>query len=265
VNGGTVTLDIGEVVDQARQTLVEAGLSPAGRIADVDKQLVLLQSGQLEKIRGAARLLDTVGNWLPVITVVIGAAGVLLAHRCRRALARTALGAAFACLVVAVGLAVVRRYYLDHLPSRIQSEAAAAAVFDTLLRFLRGSLRTAVVLGGVVALGAYLVGPGRLPRAVRGTFERAADSTARWAYGHQVRTGRVGAWTQAHRRWITLAALLVVALVFALWNDPTAVTVVLLVVILLAVLALLALLAASGRATAHDAENAPRHRPGSSE
>ncbi|MCF4139126.1 hypothetical protein L1856_23765 [Streptomyces sp. Tue 6430] len=258
VNGGTVTLDVGEAVDQVKQTLVDAGLSPASKIPDVDKQLVLFQSDQLEKIREGARLLDTLGNWLPVIVVAIGACGVLLAHRRRRALARTALGAAFACLVVAVVLVVARRYYLDHLPPRVQSEAAAAAVFDTLLRFLKAGLRTAIVLGVVIALGAYLIGPGRLPRAVRGTSDRTADSAARWAYGHQVRTGRVGTWTQAHRRWIALALLLVVALVFALWNHPTAATVLLLVVVLLVLLALLALLAASGRVAA---ERVTPHRP----
>lgn len=260
VNGGTVTLDVGEAVDQVKATLVAAGVSVASKIPDVDKKMVLFQSDQLEKIRDAAHLLDVIGNWFPVIVVVIGAAGVLLAHRRRRALARTALGAAFACLVVAIVLVIARRYYLDHLPAQVQSEAAAAAVFDTLLHFLRVSLRTAIVLGVVIALGAYLIGPGRLPRAIRGTSERAADSAAGWAYSHQVRTGRVGTWTQAHRRWIALAALLIVALVFALWNHPTALTILLLVVILLAVLALLALLAASGRATA-DAEAATPPRP----
>ncbi|MFG2810303.1 MULTISPECIES: hypothetical protein [Streptomyces] len=71
----------------------------------------------------------------------------------------------------------------------------------------------------------------------------------------------MGTWTQAHRRWITLAALLIVALVFALWNHPTALTILLLVVILLIVPALLALLAASGRATAADAERMRPHSP----
>ncbi|NEA61813.1 hypothetical protein [Streptomyces sp. SID12488] len=260
VNSGTVTLDVGEAVDQVRQALVEAGLSPAAGIPEVDKQMVLFQSDQLAKIREGARLLDVIGNWLPVLVVATGTAGVLLARWRRRALARTALGAAFACLVVAVVLAVARRYYLDHLPPQVQSAAAAAAVFDTLLRFLRAGLRTAIVLGVVIALGAYLVGPGRLPLAARGASERAADSAARWAYAHQARTGRVGIWAEAHRRWIALAALLTVALLFALWNRPTAPTVLLLVIALLTALALLALLAATGRATV-DAERGPRPGP----
>ncbi|MFE9477476.1 hypothetical protein ACFYNM_02595 [Streptomyces spororaveus] len=115
-----------------------------------------------------------------------------------------------------------------------------AAVFDTLVRFLRVSIRTAIVLGIIVALGAYLSGAGRLPRGVRGTAERTADSAARRGAAHGVHTGPVGTWVEARRRWITTRVLLAVALVFARWNHPTVLTVLLLVLILLAVLALLA-------------------------
>ncbi|MGW1956444.1 hypothetical protein ACWCPI_27470 [Streptomyces sp. NPDC001920] len=248
VSGGTVTLDVGTIVEQVKQDLVDAGLSPASKIPDVDKQLVLFQSEELEKVRDGAHLLDVVGYWLPVLTVVIGAAGVLAARRRRRALARTALGAAFACLVVALGLVVARRYYLDHLPAAVQSDAAAAAVFDTLLRFQRDALRTAIVLGIVVALGAYLTGPGRLPVAIRRGSDRTADSVAGWALRHEIRAGRAGVWAQAHRRSIALSALAVLAFVFAVWNTPTALTILVFALVLLAVLAVLALLAAGGRA-----------------
>ena len=261
VSDGTVTLDVGTVVDQVKGELVAAGLSPAEKIPDVNKQLVLFQSDQLGKIRKGAHALDVIGNWFPVLVVLIGAGGVLLARRKRRALARTALGAAFACLVVAIGLVVARHYYLDHLPAQVQSEAAAAAVFDTLLHFLRVSLRTAIVLGVVIALGAYLIGPGRLPVAIRGASERTADSAATWAYAHQVSAGRAGFWAQTYRRWIALTALLIVALVFALWNHPTALTILLLCLVLLGVLALLALLAAGGRATLDAQRATARQQP----
>ncbi|MFI6009211.1 hypothetical protein ACIBAG_10305 [Streptomyces sp. NPDC051243] len=247
VAGGTVTLDVGTVVEEVKQQLVDAGLSPAEHIPEVDKQLVLFQSEELEKIRDGAELLDEVGYWLPVLTVLIGAAGVLLARRRRRVLARTALGAAFACLVVVVALVVVRRFYLDHLPAAVQSDAAAAAVFDTLLRFLKYALVTTIVLGVVVALGAYLIGPGRLPVAIRRGCDRTADSVASWADGHEIRAGRAGVWAETHRRSIALSALAVLAFVFAVWNRPTPLGVLVFALVLLAVLVVLALLAAGGR------------------
>ncbi|WP_078893160.1 hypothetical protein [Streptomyces sp. NRRL F-2580] len=260
VAGGTVTLDIGEAVEKVKEDLVKAGISPAEKIPEVNKQMVLFQSDKLAKIRSMVHLLDVLGNWLPVLTVILGVAGVLLARRRRRALVTTMLCAALACLILAIGLVIARRYYLDHLPEQVQSPAAAAAIFDTLVRFLRVSIRTAIVLGIVVALGAYLSGAGRLPRGVRGTAERAADSAAGWGAAHGVHTGRVGTWVLARRRWLTIGVLLVLALVFALWNHPTVLTVLLLVLILLAVLAVLALLAAGGRRG--DASGVPRGAPG---
>ncbi|MCX4665460.1 hypothetical protein OG453_02015 [Streptomyces sp. NBC_01381] len=260
VDDGTVTLDVGAAVEEVKKDLVDAGVTPAEHIPDVNKKMVLIQSDKLKSVQSAGHALDVAGTWLPALTVVIGAAGVFLAYRRRRALAKTALGAAVACLIVAIVLVVARRYYLDHLPPQVQSEAAAAAIFDHLLHFLRVTLRTVIVLGVIIALGAYFVGPGRGANAVRSTSERTADSAARWADTHNIRTGRVGTWTAEHRRWVTIGALLVLALVFALWNHPTVLTVLLLVLILLAALALIALIAATGRrtlATGH--EKTPGH------
>lgn len=253
VDEGTVTLDVGAAVDQVRRDLVKAGVRPAANIPDVDKQLVLFQSDELARFQDAAHALDLAGHWMPVITVLLAATGVALAHRRRRALAKTALGTAATCLVVAIGIVVARRVYLDQLPSSILSEAAAAAVFDRVLHFPRAMLRTVIVLGVIVALGAYLDGPGRLPRALRGSADREADTVARWARSHGFTTGRAGTWTQTHRGRITVGVLLLTALVFLLWNDPTTLMVVLLAIILLAALAVIALLAADGRTTAETA------------
>ncbi|MFJ7076656.1 hypothetical protein [Streptomyces sp. NPDC098781] len=247
VDEGTVTLDVGTAVDQVRKELVNAGVQVADKIPNVEKQVVLFQSDELDQFQDAAHALDLAGYWMPVITVLLAAAGILLAHRRRRALAKAALGAALGSLIILIALVVARRYYLDHLPRSVLSKPAAAAVFDTVLRFLKDTLRTVIVLGVVVALGAYFVGPGRLPRAVRGQAERGADSAARWADGYGLTTGRVGTWTAANRTWLTLGVLLLIALVFALWNSPTVLTVVVLVIILLAALMVIALLAADGR------------------
>lgn len=256
VQGDTVTLDVGTAVDTLKRQLEAEGVPAVSAIPSTDEQLVLLDSEQLGKVRRLAHVLDVLGNWLPLSTVVIGAAAVLLARHRRRALARTALGAAFACLAVFVVLAVFRGYYLDHLPPAVESKNAAGAIYDTLVRFLRAAFVTAVVLGLVIALGAYLTGPGRLPVAVRGTAERASDSLALWSYRHHVRTGRTGLWVERHRRWVTLGAVLVIAAAFALWNHPTPLTVFLLLLILLILLALIAALAASGRVT-EDADQSP--------
>ncbi|WP_432013061.1 hypothetical protein [Streptomyces cucumeris] len=247
VEGDTVVLNVGPAVERVKHQLVAAGFPSAHGIPDVNQQLILFHSDRLDTIRRSARLLDLAGNRLPLLTLVLGGTGVLLAHRRRRALARAALGAAAASVLLALALVVGRRYYLEHVPPSVLSRAAASVIFDTVVRFLRVTVATVLVLSVVIALGAYLAGPGRLPRAVRGGAERAADTAARWGADHGVRTGRAGTWTADHRRGLTVVALLVPAGVFALGNHPTALTVLFLALILLAALALIALLAATGR------------------
>lgn len=247
VSDGTVTVDIGTAVDELKRELKDAGVAPAAAVPTPDRQFVVLSSEQLGKVRTAAHWLDVVGDWMPALTAVVAAACVLLARRRRRALARTALGAAAACLAVAIALAVVRSYYLDHLPPAVRSRDAAAAVFDILLRFLRAALRTAVVLGVVIALGAWLSGPGRLPAAVRRRCDATADAVVSRARAHGVHTGRAGAWTRDHRTAVTAAAAVAVGAGFAAWNRPTPAVILLLALVLLFLLALIALLAADGR------------------
>jgi hypothetical protein len=247
VRGDTVTLNVGAAVQKAKLQLVDAGFPSASGIPDIHHRTVLFHSHQLDRIKRAVRLLDLAGNWLPTLTIALGATGVLLARGRRRALARAALGAAVASLALALALTMARRYCLDHVPPGVLSRAAAAALFDTVVRFLRVTVLTVLVLCAVVAAGAYLAGPGRLPRAARATAERAADCAAHWGAARGMRTGRAGVWTADHRRELTVAALLAPAAVFALWNHPTVLTVLFLVLVLLAVLAVITLLAATGR------------------
>lgn len=87
--------DVGAAADRVEQELVDAGLEPAEKIPDVDKQTASFPSDQPEKTQGAAHALDVPGNRIPVLTTVIAAAGVFLAHRRRRALTKTAPDAAF--------------------------------------------------------------------------------------------------------------------------------------------------------------------------
>ncbi|GEB58175.1 hypothetical protein [Streptomyces gardneri] len=127
VSGGTVTLDVGTTVETVKQDLDDTGLAPVEQIPTVNKQTVHFKSDKQEKIPGTAHALDVLGNRLTVLTVVLGAIGMLLARRRRRALVTTALGAAYASLVLVIGLVIARHYYLDRLPAQVQSPHAAAA------------------------------------------------------------------------------------------------------------------------------------------
>ncbi|UUU33790.1 hypothetical protein JIX56_30285 [Streptomyces sp. CA-210063] len=246
---GAVRLDVGEIVDQVRERLVDAGFDQAAAIPDTDRTITLFQAEELDEAQDTMRLLDILGTWLPVLTVVLAALAVWTNPAHRVMLAITATGVGVMMVVLLVALAVFRRVYLDSVPPTALPTDAAAAIYDTFVRFLRDSTRTLLVISVITALVAYLYGPGRPARAVRTTADRGATAAGRALRRAGMRTGATGRWLTDHRAWTTGGVLAAGALALLLWNHPTVGAVVLVLGIALAVLIVLAILAAAaGRA-----------------
>ena len=68
-------------------------------------------------------------------------------------------------LALGVGILVLRALYLDARPAGVLTYDAAAAFYDTLVRYLRLGLRTVLVFGLIIALGGFFTG--RSTTAVR--------------------------------------------------------------------------------------------------
>jgi hypothetical protein len=233
--GDTITLNLGPIIQQVKERLVAEGFTIAERIPTIDRSFVLVQSEGITKAQGFYRLLNTLGTWLPFIAIAMLALGVFLARDRRRALLRGSLGVVASMIVLGLALAIARAMYLDAVPPEVLPEPAAATVFDTLVRFLRTSLRATAVLGLVVALGAFMTGPA--PGAVRARrfVEDGVGSLRGGAEAAGWNTGPVGAWTFAHKRGLRVAILIAAGLVLVFWTRPTA-----LVVLLTALVCLIA-------------------------
>ena len=218
VRGDTVTLDLAPVVDQVKQQLAGGGLGVAAQIPTVHTDFTLAKSEDIRNVRTGFRILELAGNWLPVLTLLLAAGGVLLAVRRRRALVTTALAVAVGVAALGIALTVFRVVYLNHLPSATD-ERAAGAVYDQLVRFLRATVRMVVVLGVVVALGAWLSGPGRWARWVREVWE---SGIAAFRLGLGITsTGPVGPWVRRYRHLLQWAVVAVAVVVMFVWSYPT--------------------------------------------
>jgi hypothetical protein len=218
VRGDTVTLDLAPVVEQVKKQLTDQGLGVAAGIPAVHTDFVLAKSKDVQNLRTGFRLLELAGNWLPLVTVVFAGAGVLLAGRRRRALVTASLAIAAGVAVLGVALTVFRVVYLNHLPAST-NEDAAAAVYDQLVRFLRLTVRVVVVLGVVVALGAWLSGPGRWARRGREVWE-SGIAAVRLGLGI-TSTGPVGRWVRRYRHLLQSAVVALAAVVMLVWSYPT--------------------------------------------
>jgi hypothetical protein len=231
---GAVSLQLGPIIAQVKERLAAGGFALADNIPEVDRSFVLVQSDQITRAQGLYRLLDTLGTWLPLVTLALFAAGIALARRRRRALVRGTLGIAAAMVVLGVLLAIGRVLYLDAVPADVLDEAAAASVFDTLVRFLRTGLRATAVLALVIAFGAFVVGPSAAAVSMRSWAATFVATLGRGADAAGLQPGPVSTWVRAHKRPLEVGLVAAAALSLTFWERPTAADVL--------VLALLALL-----------------------
>ncbi|RVU28031.1 hypothetical protein EOT10_07145 [Streptomyces antnestii] len=257
LKGNTVTLDIGPLVDRVKKRLVDSGMSAAGRIPEIHTNFTILTSDKISKVKTYVRLLQVAGNWLPVIALVLVAAGVLLSVRRRRAVVSGALGVAVAVGLLGIGLRIFRVIYLDRLPASV-SQDAAAAVYDTMTHFLFTMVRMVIALGVVVALGAWLTGPGRRAGVVRGLWTSGIGAVRSTADGAGMRLGPVGPFVRRYRTWITWIVVVAALVVLLLWSYPTGWVVFGIALCLLFVMAVVEFLGAGSGAGTGDGEREPR-------
>jgi hypothetical protein len=233
VSNGQVTLDLAPLIAVAKQDLVAHGLTIAGKIPIVHATFALFPSKNLAKAQKAYRLINDLKIVLPIATLVLLGLGVLIARRHRRALIGAGLGFAASMLVLGAGLAIARALYLNSVPASAPADAAAAA-FDILVRFIKTALRTLLVVGLIVAVGAFFTGPSAA--AVR-TRHALSSGLGRLRHGGQ--SGPASRWTYAHRTALRIGAVALAALIFVFWGQPTAVVVVVIAILLLLVLGLI--------------------------
>ena len=243
ITDGKVTISLGPFIAKAERDLTAAGLSFAGNLPSVNPTFTLFDAPNLERAQAGYRLVSQLKWVLPFLAFLLMAAGILVARRPRRALAGAGLGLAASMLVLAVALAIARGIYLGSVSPATLPADAAAALYDTLVRFIRDGLRVLLVIGLVVALGAYLTGDAagavRVRRTVSGWIGRAGS--------HGPGTGLAGGWVGAHKTGLRVAAVAVAALIFVFTLPPSMALLIWLLVLLLVVLGLIELLGGHGR------------------
>jgi hypothetical protein len=225
---GKVVLDLHDLAVAVVARVKAAGVDAFDKIP-VDKlggTIEIIDSDGLAKAQRATRLVDRGAMALAVLVLVLYAGAVAVSRTRRRTLLKAGFALAMSMALLAALLALGRSVYLDtasaHLP-----EDAAAALFDAVAQFLRQGLRTLLVLGVLVAAGAWLVGPSSLAVRIRGGASSGLGGVGGSDFGD------FGDWVSRHKPALRVAGLglAVVALVF--WSTPTPGTVLLIAVLLL--------------------------------
>jgi hypothetical protein len=239
VSNGQIVIGLGPFIDIVKQDLVARGFTLANSIPAINPTFTLFTSRDLAKAQTGYRLLNDFKIVSPILVLLLIGAGVYVARNHRRALIGAGLGFAFSMLFLGVDLQIFRSIYLNSVPSSVLPSDAAAALFDTFVRFIKDGLRALLVLGLVVAAAAFLTGPSKTAVGTRSAFRSGLG----WLSDRSgMSTGPVGQWTYTHRKGLRIGAVALAALIFVFWGQPTAAVVIVIVVLLLVVLGLIELI-----------------------
>jgi hypothetical protein len=220
VSDGAVSINIGQLVGEVKQDLVDRGFGIADRIPDVTATYTVFQSDDLTKAQDAFRLLDGVATWLPLVGVVLLATAVMVARDRRRALLAVGLAIAGSMLLLGALLNLARPVYLDAIPANASTDAAAA-VYDQLVGFIRVALRAVLVVALTLVVAMWLLAPHGSGAAARRGLVRgiAALRSGRARAGLQ--TGAFGLALARYRTAVRVGIIGCAALIYLLKDHPT--------------------------------------------
>jgi hypothetical protein len=234
---GTISVQLGPIVESVKQRLIDQGVGFAQAIPAVDRSVVIAQDDSFALIRTVYALAVGVGTWLPWVLLAFLVLGVALARNRVRALVWTAGGFALSMALLASGVGIGRWYFVGAVSPSVMPANAAESIYSGLIEIMMSTIVALLVLGVLVAVVAWFSGPWRPARALRGFAASGFSAARRTAASHGVTTGRFGIWLD---RWRVIAyiAIAVVASLVVLFSRPVSAGFVV-TTVLLALLALL--------------------------
>jgi len=247
---GKVQIDLAPVLARVETRLNDRGIKLFTRIPpeSIKTNFVILNSEQLQKVQRGVRLLKTLAIALPLLVLALFAAAIALSGRRRRTLLQAGLGLAASMAVLGILLTIGRSVYLNYVTGPNLPNDAAAALYDTIIHYLRLGLRIIAAVGLLVAAGAWVSGPSRWAVGIRSHFGSAVG----WAQGETgAPASPFGHWVAANKKALRIGAILVPLGIALLWNSPSVTVLIVLGVIAVVLLLLIELF---GRAPAAPSE-----------
>ena len=182
--------------------------------------VVIATGRQLSQAQKIFRLVNELKWLLPISTVVLAAVALLIGPHRRKVLLRLLVGSFVAMVLLAVGLRIGRGVFVAHA---LSDPAAAAAIWQILLRYLRDAITSMLWLLGVGIAVTWLTGPSRAATWLRASARRGAG-----AIGKDLKTaaGSRTATTAADTAAANLALLraggsIVAMVVLLVWVNST--------------------------------------------
>ena len=222
----------------------------------LNAEFVLFDSSQLASIQREVSIMDTTAWIAVVLTLGLLIGSIAVAVDRRKGVLHVGVGIAISMFVVIVGMALGRELFLSNLPDVVENPLAVAATFDILTRFVLQAVRFLFVLGLVLSLGAWVLGPGSVAGKVRGFWNGILGRGSDAATQH-VGLGPVPGFCAKYLTGLRVAVLVVAGLVLVIISQPTGMTVVVVAAVAVVFLAVLQFLAGMAGVPERSAGDAP--------
>lgn len=239
---GKVTLDVGVLADQMKQTLSDRGLTFVNNISipAARQQIVLIDSPALGQFATLIQWMNASAYVLPLLALALLGGGVALAANRRKAVLWLGIG------IVIVSVLPLEGIYLGQIPFARAAyslgqmpNAAAQHAYTIVFRNLVAAEQLAAILGLVFVIGAIVAGPSVWAVSLRQGLQKSINNVGPdWDFGP------VGEWVYLHASGVRTTGVIVAIIGLLVWPAKSVGTIVWFVV---AVLVWLLLVAFFGR------------------
>lgn len=218
---GVLGIQIGPIVKAVKEELVAQGITLANKIPNINAVIELGKVDGLVEARIALSALDAAGYWLPIIVLVMLILGIVAARQRARATVWAGIGVVLSTGALLGGLSVGKYAFLATVSPKILPGDAATVIFAALTQRLDQLLTATLIIGILVAVTAYLVGPFKGAQIIRGAVTDTAGRVRSIAEAKGVTTGAFGEFVEKAHGWIIGAILAATALVLFLLRPFT--------------------------------------------
>jgi hypothetical protein len=247
ITNGQVVLDTGELFTIVQQRLVDRGLSFAANIPlppVADRQIVLLESAELERAQFFYAIGQPVAQWLIFVVLLMFVGAVLLSRNRPRMTIAVGVSLLIGAAVVRLGLVFGQNQIslsLQDTPFAL----AERAFFTILTVFLIDAIRATFVLGLILIVIGWYLGRSKAATRLRGSVSGVLSGAGDRASGGPL--AEVGAFVSRTRTvWRVLVVAIAVGVVL-LSNQVTGSLLLWTAVLAVLALAVIEFLTAAGR------------------
>lgn len=165
ISQGDVTVDLSPLIDVVQDRLGPTALALFEEVSlpEDSGKLVVYEAARVAELQRAVTILDRLGWLLPLLSLVAFAVALWVSLWRRRTLLYSGIGLAITMLLSLLVFRLVRQSVLNQIVNGLY-RAAAEAIWSIVLGGLFTQTIVLLVVGLIIAVGAWLAGPN--PRAV---------------------------------------------------------------------------------------------------